>query len=136
MVKKTTIAGVGLSVVSVVSWFGRGTLENWFFGEVLKKIEPYPNWSVVIEYGPPAILSVLAVWLIWRGTHNREVPAVGNATGQAELPTARGDGPQRFVPMPDATRQAYEQLRKVGSIWAGAADQLAYKGSGETREEA
>jgi hypothetical protein len=73
MFKKATGAGLGFLLGSVFSWFVRGTVESWFFGEVLKMIEPYPSWSWLIEYGPPALLGAIALVLIWKGVRQPEV---------------------------------------------------------------
>jgi len=45
------------------AWFCKEIIESWFFGEVLGVIKP--QWSWVVEYGPPATLLILAIWLFW-----------------------------------------------------------------------
>lgn len=73
---KPKIGGALLAASAIAWWFMRGTFEAWFFDEVLRTISPDPRWSWVVEYGPPALLAGIAVWLLWGGmSHRTDMPA-------------------------------------------------------------
>jgi hypothetical protein len=118
-VGKKRITALVAAIGAFASWFARGTVESWFFDKVLRLVEPIPTWSWIIEYGPPALFAALAAWLLW------------SSRDASETPTEDLD----FIPMPEATRRAYEALRTAKSVWAGAADRFSGSNLGKTQEE-
>jgi hypothetical protein len=65
-------------ISALVFWFLRGTFEAWFFDKVIQTA-PTPNWSWIIEYGPPAVFAALTIWLIWWAKHVPPVPELSSA---------------------------------------------------------
>jgi hypothetical protein len=53
---------------AAVLWLVRGTIESWFFDQIVKRIEPSlqqpPNWAWLVEYTPTAVFAGIAVALL------------------------------------------------------------------------
>jgi hypothetical protein len=81
---------------------------------------------------------VFVVWGLIRWAIDRRKPSGGARESQPQLPPAKETRAldDQFVPMAEATLRAYEELREIGSMWSGAADRLAARPTGMTREEA
>ncbi len=59
------IFGALSAIGGILSWFWRKTIEALFFDHVARMTDPL--LSSVVEYGPPTILALLALWLL--GAH-------------------------------------------------------------------
>jgi hypothetical protein len=63
--------GVLFVLGSGASWFGREAVKAWFFDRVVHMSDPLID--SIIEYGPPAALALIALWLL--GAHKLFLPA-------------------------------------------------------------
>ena len=56
-------------VGGLVYWFVRGTIESWFFDQVIQKSKPSVLSINIVEYGPPTLFAVVCIslilWDIW-----------------------------------------------------------------------
>jgi hypothetical protein len=120
-VEKRIGTGIATGVVAVLWWFARGTVESWFFDQVLKVIEPLPIWSSLVEYGPPALLAAISIWLIWSGS--RRVNMLSSKELRGKIVTA--EKKPEFITVVEAARRLYEVARTEGSLLATAAERMS-----------
>ncbi len=108
---------------TVLLWFFRGVIESWFFDKVLS-MAPKPDWAWAVEYGPPTVFVLLALWMFLKGR--------ASAPRLSALPAADNE----FIPMQEAARVAYEQFRVAKVLYGVAADKLAHPTDGEAQQDA
>jgi hypothetical protein len=84
------------------TWFGRGTIESWFFGHVIA-MTPEPTLGFLVQYGPPTAFAILTFYLMTRGSG-------------FELPNLPFWVPGALVPIDRAARLAFEAAERAGVV--------------------
>ncbi len=116
--------------LAFASWFGHKVFDHLLDDVLGKATEPWMPY--IYEYAIPIVLALVCVWILWPDRFRTEKPEQAASTPSVATRTPE------FVSMAEASRQAYEEARRVKSYWAESAEVAAKDYSGradQTRED-
>jgi hypothetical protein len=117
-----------IGVESVPPWLASQAADKWAFWTGLSIVAALVGWWLVKYYSG---------LVEKRRLHHQQIVKENGTNEVSETFHAEQRPPSdTLIPMPEAARLAYEELREIGSMWAGAADRLAARLEGESRNDA